>query len=242
MARPYWLLALLSLSLASAEAGTTNFSDLTGSSFLFRDMSETGDSVPPSRLQTPTLVTAPRDTIKFSPSAFVALTNGASTTVTQTLSTQLSLTLQALNSSFGLNDLQVSVAGTWDEATFPMMSGATATADLALQLQLISGGITENLSFNNVTKNLVDKTWAGSLSVTREFLNDKFAAPATGLAELLIRTTQTVSATAAFGSASSAITYLDVSASAVPEPSSASLLLIGAAVLGLACRRQKNKS
>jgi len=210
--------------------------DQSGSSFRFVNLQEEGDSVPPTILQTPTLVTTPRDTIKFSPSAFVAVTNAAATTVTQILSTQLSFTLQALAPSNGLDALQVSVAGTWNEVAFTM-PGATATAALSLQLDLISGGVTKNLNIA-VTKDL-SGTWAGSLTVTRQFLNDNFTVPATGLTELLIRTTQTVSATAAYGNASSAITYLDVSASAVPEPSSASLLLVGAAVLGLARRRQK---
>lgn len=235
------LFAVFALSLPSLHAGTVTFTDQIGSNFRFVNMQEDGDSVPPSKLQPPTLVTSPRDTIKFSPSAFVALTNGFATTVTQTLSTQLSFALQARDPSFGLDELQVSVAGTWDEAAFGM-PGATALAALTLQLELISGGVTKNLGSIGLTKNLVSKTWAGSLTVTRQFLNDNFTVPASGLAELIIRTTQTVSASAAYGSASSAITYLDVSASAVPEPSSASLLLVGAAVLGMARRKPKIQS
>jgi len=236
------LCLLLGFAISSAPLQADNVSlgsDQVGSSFRFVNMEESGDSVPPSQLQTPTLVTVPRDTIKFSPSAFVAVTNGASSTVTQNLSTQLTLTLQALNPSLGLDELQVSVAGTWDEAVFGM-PGASATAALTLQLDLISGGITKNLNIT-VDKN-PNKTWAGSLTVNRQYLIDNFFAPSSGLADLFIRTTQTVSATAAFGSASSAITYLDVSASAVPEPSSAGLLLVGVAVLGLNRRRQKTKN
>lgn len=203
-------------------------------------MQESGDSVPPSRLQIENfeLVTSPRDTIKFYPSNFVVVENNGPITETSVLSTQLSLTLQALNPSFGLDELQVSVAGTWDEVLFT--SGATALAGLTLQLDLISGGITKNLNIT-VDKN-PNKTWAGSLTVNREYLIDNFLAPASGLADLIIRTTQTVSATATFGNAGSAITYLDVSASAVPEPSSAGLLLVGASLLGLTRRRRNRPS
>ena len=205
-------------------------------------MSETGDSVPPSKLQTPTFTTNPRDLIKFNPTAFVAVNNGGSPTVqTQTLSTQLSLRLQALNASLGLDELQVSVQGTWDAAVFPM-PGATALADLTLQLELVAGGVTKNIAVT-VNKNLVDKTWAGALTITQQFLRDNgFIVPATGITDLLVNTTQTVSATAAYGNASSAITYLDVSASAVPEPGSGTLFLLGAALWGLNRIRQNRKS
>lgn len=219
----------------------TNFSDLTGSSFLFRDMSETGDSVPPSRLEDPRLLPAPNDTIKFKPSAFVAIMNtGSSTPQTQTLSTQLSLTLQSLSPSLALEELTISVAGTRDLFTSPFAPpGITpvASADLALQFDLIFGGVTKNFIVP-ITQSS-SSTWAGIFTVTQQTFAENFVVPAGGITDLIIRTTQTVSATAAYGNASSGIDFLDITAKAVPEPNSATLFLVGAAFLNL-MRRQRN--
>lgn len=222
--------AALFLSFSKVWAGTVTFSDQPGTYFSFRNISETGALVPPSKLESPTLVTSPQDTIKFIPSAYVVVENNGATTETSVLSTQLALSLESV-SGLALQELNVSVAGTWG-STLYRLSGST-TVSLALNLDLVFGGVTRNLVVP-VSQDLVNKTWAGSLTVTQQFLSDNFTVPADGIQQLGITATPTVTATATYANARSAITYLDISAKAVPEPGSSSLLLAGAAVLGVA--------
>ena len=83
------LMVLSAFSLSTVWAGTVSFSDQPGTYFSFRNISETGALVPPSKLETPTLVTSPQDTIKFIPSAYVVVENNGPVTETSVLSTQL---------------------------------------------------------------------------------------------------------------------------------------------------------
>jgi hypothetical protein len=226
------------LSLVSVQAGSTNFSDLTGTYFRFVNMSETGDSVPPSQLQVPELISDSRDTIKFRPTTFIAITNGTSATIqSNSLSTQLDLQLQGLP-DLALEELQISVAGSWGVSTYPV-TGSFAEAGLSLQFDLIFGGVTKNFIVP-ITQNA--GTWAGLFTVTPQILADNFVVPLGGIRDLRIITTQTVTASAAFGDASSGINYLDISAKAVPEPGSSTLFLLGAALWGLNRIRQNRKS
>ena len=220
------------LSLGTVWAGTVTFSDQPGTYFSFRNISETGDLVPPSKLENPTLITSPQDTIKFIPSAYVVVENNGATTETSVLSTMLALSLESV-SGLALDELSVSVAGTWASTLYRPSPSGSFTVGLALNLDLVFGGVTRNFIVP-VTQNLVDKTWAGSLTITQQFLNDNFAVPSNGILQLGITATPTVTATATYANARSAITYLDISAKAVPEPGSSSLLLTGACVLGLA--------
>lgn len=213
-------------------AGTVTFSDQVGNYFGFRSMKETGELVPPSKLEPPSLYTIPRDTIHFSPSAYVAVESTGPTSATSTLSTQLALTLQSLG-SLGLSELNVAVAGTW--ATTLYLGSGSASVDLGLQLDLIMGGITRNFIVP-ISRNMVDNTWAGSLTVTQQMLNDSFSVPSTGILEIGVAATPVVSATATYANARSAITSLDLSAKPVPEPGPGSLLLVAIVVLLLVRR------
>jgi len=223
--------AALLLSFSKVWAGTVTFSDQPGTYFSFRNISETGALVPPSKLESPTLVTSPQDTIKFIPSAYVVVENNGPATETSVLSTQLALSLESV-AGLALDELSVSVAGTWGSTLYNPSLGSTIVG-LSLNLDLVFGGVTQNLVVP-VTQDLVNKTWAGSLTVTQQFLNDNFAVPDEGILQLGLTATPTVTATATYANARSTITYLDISAKAVPEPGSGSLLIAGAAVLGLA--------
>ena len=223
------LMVLSAFSLSTVWAGTVSFSDQPGTYFSFRNISETGALVPPSKLETPTLVTSPQDTIKFIPSAYVVVENNGPVTETSVLSTQLALSLESV-SGLALQELSVSVAGTWGSTLYNPSLGSTIVG-LSLNLDLVFGGVTQNLVVP-VTQDLVAKTWAGSLTVTQQFLNDNFAVPANGILQLGVTATPTVTASATYANARSTITYLDISAKAVPEPGSSSLLLAGAAVWG----------
>ena len=226
------IFAGLAFFLNLASAGTVTFSDQVGNYFAFRGMNETGELVPPSRLETPTLVVSPNDTIKFSPSAYVVVENTGSNPVSSTLSTKLALSLESV-AALGLGELNVSVAGTWGSQLYLPAPTGSATVGLSLQLDLVFGGVTKNFVVP-VTQNLVDKTWAGSLAITQQVLRDNFVVPAGGILQLGVTATPTVTANATYANARSAITYLDISAKAVPEPGPGSLLVAGAIALGLA--------
>ena len=230
MQKALCLAGLWVLSMNAMWAGTVSFTDQPGTYFSFRNITETGALVPPSKLEPPTLITNPQDLIKFTPSAYVVVENNGATTETSVLSTQLALSLESV-AGLALDQLSVSVAGTWDSNLY-RPTGSTLVA-LSLNLDLVFGGVVRNLVVP-ITQNLVDKTWAGSLTLTQQFLNDNFAVPANGIQQLGITATPTVSATATYANARSAITYLDISAKAVPEPAASSLFLAGAAVMGLA--------
>lgn len=230
MVRPVKWLALLGFSLVSVQAGTVTFSDQPGNYFSFRNISETGELVPPTKLEAPTLVTAPQDTIKFSPSAFAVVENNGPVTETSVLSTALRFMVQSVSGN-PLDQLSFAVAGTWAKTIY--LTAGSAEVGLALNLDLILNGVTKNFVVP-VTQDLVQKTWAGSLTMTRQFLQDNFVVPANGITELTIQANSTVYATATYASARSAITYLDISAKAVPEPAVGSLVLVGAALTGMA--------
>lgn len=229
MSRVLAFFLIFTFGLTSLQAGTVYFNDQPGSSFAFRNMSETGASVPPSLLQEPVLSTAPVDTIKFNPSAFVVVENNGPSTDSSVLSSQLFVSLQSLQLS--LDELTISVAGTWASTLY--RPAGQADVGLSVNLDLVFNNVTKNLTVE-VAKDLVNKTWAGSLTVTQQFLKDNFIVPAQGIQQLGVTVTSTVNATATYANARSGITYLDLSVKAVPEPASSSLVLIGAAMLGLA--------
>lgn len=224
------IFGLVLLCFGQAWAGTVTFSEQVGNYFAFRNMSETGPSIPPSVLQTPSFITNPTDAIKFSPSAFVVVENQGPDARTSSLSSQLKFDLQALTST-SLEELKFSVTGTWGSGTYEDSPVGSADVGLAVNLRLVFGGVVGNFAIP-VTKNV--ETWAGNLSITQQFLDQNLPAAVIGQLNQITADSQ-VTASATWAWARSQITYLDVSAKPVPEPGSSSLLLAGMALWGL-CR------
>lgn len=216
----------------SLMAGTVTFSNLSGNYFDFKTMSETGDNVPPSNLENPTLITNPKDGITFHPSAFVVVESQLGTLDTKTLSSQLEFILAA-KPSFTLGDLTINVAGTFSKKTYSI-GGNIPTATNSLSLNPINftiGGVTKILSpALQVVGDVDTGTWSGSVSLSAADFRTLFSSPTMQISEMRINSTATVSATAQYATATSYLTDMSFVVTAIPEPTSFALLCISSLV------------
>ena len=237
-----WLLfvvfsAFLAGSITKAEAGTVTFSDQTGSYFNFKNISEYGPSIPPSILDLPTLISnAPYDSITFHPTTFVAVESNLGTRESSTLGSNLQFTI-ASRSLFGIENFKIALAGTFADVSMPVAGTLVEVAAL-LPIQLTVGAASKSLNLN-IAKDFDNKTWSGEMVVTRADLNSYFNPPSMQITELLVLVSPSVTATAVFGNARSQITNLTFQAQPVPEPSTGSLLILGA-LLALATLRPRS--
>ena len=132
-----WFAAFLGLSLCMisglVQAGSVSFSSQAGSYFSFQNLTEEGPNVPPSNLQEPSLFTNPRDTIRFEPSAFVAVESQLGSLETASLTSTLSFLVQA-TAALPMEKLIIDLTGTYAEhpVTFPGSGTPVLSTSLSL--------------------------------------------------------------------------------------------------------------
>jgi len=214
-------------------AGSVSFTSQAGSYFSFQNLKEEGPNVPPSNLQSPSLFTNPRDTIRFAPSAFVAVESQLGSMETASLSSTLSFLVQA-TAALPMEKLFIDLSGTYAEHSLASaISGEAASSVLATSLslepiQFTIGGVTKTWSpALNVLRNTSDQSWSGSLEITKADLRALFNAPTMDVTQFEIQSVATVSATAQWGNASSYLTTLSFGVQPIPEPSTTTLCLLG---------------
>lgn len=223
-------------------AGSVSFTSQAGSYFSFQNLKEEGPNVPPSNLQSPSLFTNPRDTIRFVPSAFVAVESQLGSMETASLSSTLSFLVQA-TAALPMEKLFIDLSGTYAEHSLgsAITGGASPVLATSLSLEPIQftiGGVTKTWSpALNVLRSTSDQTWSGSLEITKADLRALFNAPTMDVTQFEIQSVATVSATAQWGNASSYLTTLSFGVQPIPEPSTTSLCLWGV-LLGLKKRRK----
>jgi len=225
------------------EAGSVSFSSQAGNHFSFQNLTEEGPNVPPSNLQDPSLFTNPRDTIRFAPSAFVAVESQLGSLETASLTSTLSFLVQA-TAALPMERLIIDLTGTYAEhpLTFPGAGTPVLSTSLSLDpIQIKIGG--ETKTWNpalNVLRNTNDQTWSGNLVITKADLRTLFNAPTMDVTQFEIQSVATVSATAQWGNASSYLTTLSFGVEPIPEPSTTSLFLL-AGLLALRKRKVSTK-
>lgn len=237
-----WMLSVLffnSLVLGISQAGTVNFDSQAGSYFSFQNLKEEGPNVPPSRVESPSLFLSPIDTIQFKPSAFVAVESQLGSAETASLSSKLSFLIQA-TAALPMEKIVIDVAGTYAEHALSI-PGVTSVLSTSLSLDPIEfkiDGVTKTWNPPlNVIRNTADQTWSGRLEVTRADLRTLFASPTMEVSQLEVFSNATVSASAQWGNSSSYLTTLSFGVAPIPEPSTASLILL-AGLLGIQKRRK----
>jgi hypothetical protein len=229
------------LGWGSVEAGTVVYSSLTGTHFAFNNMTEVGgDHVVPPGLEQPRLFTSPYDSIKFSPSMYVALENNGPIPERSTSSSTLTLTLDSLAGAV-IQEFSVSVAGTYGMELYQSAPTGLANVGLSLGLDFTYGSTTVSNLMVPVYQNTNDKTWSGIRTFTANDLATIFSQPTLQVQQLVITANPTVSAEALYANARSQINYLDFTVVPIPEPSSWQLVL-AALSMGLLHRKWQTKA
>lgn len=220
------LAVLLSIWVGSTRAGTASYSNQVGNFFAFKNMTEVGGTNVPPGLEQPRLFTSPYDTIKFSPSTYAVVENNGPSMARSTNSSVLTLTLESV-ASRALQELQISVSGTYATTFYQASPSGIANVGLTLGLDLTYGATTMRGFVVPITQDASTKTWSGFKTFTSSDLSTIFSQPSLQVQQLVVTATPTVSAEAQWANARSQISYLDFTVIPIPEPSSLHLLTGG---------------
>lgn len=223
-----------------ARAGTASYSNQVGIHFSFKNMTEVGGTNVPPGLEEPRLFTSPYDTIKFSPSTYAVVENNGPTLEASTNSSVLTLTLESVASQT-LQELQISVSGTYGFTLYQSSPTGVANVGLSLGLALTYGATTVGGFVVPITQDVTTQTWSGFKSFTASDLSTIFSQPSLQVQQLVVTATPSVSAEAQWANARSQISYLDFTVVPIPEPTSLHLLA-GGVLLGILQRRRQGKS